>query len=126
MKLNHAQSHGDLQGDQALLHYAAMTGCTDLVEAVLSRVTDINAADRRDGTALCAASLQGHYESAKLLLSKGVAVNVKAGIWDTALNAAIFKGRLDIVKLLLSYGAHVNDLGWNSTPLLLDFGTEPS
>ncbi|KAF1977160.1 hypothetical protein BU23DRAFT_377125, partial [Bimuria novae-zelandiae CBS 107.79] len=97
-----------ITGEINFLRYTATTGCTDLIDVVLDRVVDIDAAEWLNGTALSVATFQEHHQSVELLLRRGADVNSKAGIWGTALHVALFRGQSHIAKLLISYGADVN------------------
>ncbi|KAI0263804.1 ankyrin repeat-containing domain protein, partial [Gloeopeniophorella convolvens] len=75
------------------------------------------------GTALCAASLHGHVDIARLLLDNGASVtvqwllhhgadaNARIGEHMDPLEAASSPGHLDVVRLLLAHGANVSGQG---------------
>lgn len=68
---------------------------------------DVNVVVGRLGTALQAASFEGHQETVQLLLDHGANVNAGGGTWGTALQAASVKGHLEIVQLLLDHGSDI-------------------
>jgi hypothetical protein len=55
----------------APLYYALLSGLTQIVQLMLSKVTDVNGQGGRYGNALQAASFEGHDKIVELLLSKG-------------------------------------------------------
>jgi ankyrin repeat domain-containing protein 50 len=99
------------------VYYASMLG----LELVLDKLTgkeDFNLAKRlvnaqggQYGTALQAASSQGHESIVQKLLDNGAEVNAQGGDYGTALQAASYKGHESIVQKLLDNGAEVNAQG---------------
>ncbi|VUC23020.1 unnamed protein product [Clonostachys rosea] len=89
--------------------------------------TYINAQNGRDGTALQAASKQGHEAVVRILLGEGANVNTVnpqdpdysrairtravygPGIYATALEAASAEGHEEVVRLLLDHGAKIDN-----------------
>jgi ankyrin repeat protein len=68
----------------------------------------VNAQGGDYGSALHAASAEGHKQIVKLLLEKGADVNVQGGHYGSALQAASVRDHEEVVKLLLEKGADVN------------------
>ena len=71
----------------------------------------INAQVGDYGSALQAASDQGHEKVVQLLLDRGADVNAQGGYYGTALQAASRYGHEKVVQLLLDRGADVNAQG---------------
>ncbi|CAN8101516.1 unnamed protein product [Discula destructiva] len=90
-------------------------GSTDLVDLLLSRGADINAAPSPCGglTALQAACFEGHAGMVRHLLARGANVNAAAARQGgvTALQGACRVGERDIADMLLAAGAEVNARG---------------
>lgn len=101
------------------LYYSSFGGMVITVKYLLSQGADVNAPGGRYGTALQAASGEGHERLVELLLSNGADVNAIDGGLSTALQVASRGGHERVVKLLLSNGADVNSPGVNDTPLLV-------
>jgi len=94
------------------LYYASQSGLTEIVSLLIVEAgADVNAQDGQYGTALQAASFEGHDKTVELLLSKGADVNAQGGELGTALQAASYGGYGKTVELLLSKGAEVNAQG---------------
>ncbi|KAH8204346.1 hypothetical protein TruAng_001509 [Truncatella angustata] len=119
-----ASRGNDWPGNQTLtpLYYASLLGLTSVVITVLSQESvaaesalltqktpkTLNAQGGHYGTALQAASRNGHKEIVELLLEKGAEINIQSGQFETALQAASYIGHKEIVELLLEKGAEVN------------------
>ncbi|KAK2794856.1 hypothetical protein FQN50_009841 [Emmonsiellopsis sp. PD_5] len=86
------------------LRCAAMAGCVSLVEQLLERGVDVNAANySEDVTPLMCAAARGHTEVAALLLKQAdIKVNHLSRFQRTALGYAAADGNEEIVDLLLS------------------------
>jgi hypothetical protein len=69
---------------------------------------DVNAQVGRYGTALYAASIQGHEKVVELLLSNRADVGAQGGLYGTALYVASLEGHGGVIELLLNKGADVN------------------
>ncbi|KAK3351860.1 hypothetical protein B0H65DRAFT_137399 [Neurospora tetraspora] len=94
------------------LALASYLGLRLVVEDILAKEKiDVNAQGGEYGTALQAASFQGHKEIVEMLLDKGADVNVQGGDYGTALQAASREGYKEIVEMLLDKGADVNTQG---------------
>lgn len=88
-------------GDGAL-HFAAKNGHHDVVEVLLEKDADLNAALNKDGTtALHEAAYGGHEAVVRLLLEKGADPNAKDNYGQTALHHAAYRGHEAVVRLLL-------------------------
>ncbi|KAJ7107888.1 ankyrin repeat-containing domain protein [Mycena epipterygia] len=96
------------------LSYAALVGAysghLQLVQLLLDHDADVNLVQGYFGTALHAASLQGHEAIVKLLLVHAD-VNIAGGEYKTALQAASSHGHEAVVRLLIQHGAVVNIVG---------------
>lgn len=90
------------------LYYSCLFGLTEPAEHLLQDGIDINSSGGRHGSALIAASWEGHENIVKLLLEKGADVNAQGGQYGIALQSACFWGYQSIVILLLEKGADVN------------------
>jgi ankyrin repeat protein len=100
-----------LKEDISPLYYAALTGLYESVRILLEQGVDINSKGRRGGTALQAASAQGHAQIVQLLIDQGADINAQEGYYGSALQAASSKGRIEIVQLLIHRGADINAQG---------------
>jgi ankyrin repeat protein len=74
-----------------------------VVKILLDSGAEVNTNTGFYGTALRAASEQGHERVVKLLLEAGSDVNCGGALW-----AAARRGKTQVVKLLLEFGADVN------------------
>ena len=102
-----AQSEGqdvaqmrDDQGGTALM-FAAETGQTNIVNALIARGADVNAQNDRGYTALMLAVQKNHLDAAKALIAAGADVNAKDKDGKTALDVA----KTDEIKELLKAAA---------------------
>lgn len=100
------------------LYYASLLGLEVIVVRLVEKGADVNAQGGYYGTALNAASHQGHLAIAQLLLEHGADVNAQGQCTGTALHAASGEGHEKIVQLLLERGACIDmkDSEWK-TPL---------
>ncbi|KAK6358090.1 hypothetical protein TWF730_007445 [Orbilia blumenaviensis] len=71
------------------LYYASFGGFLDAAQDLLMRKADPNAKGGRYGTALQAASAQGHDHIVQLLVRNGAYVNSEGGIYGSAFHAAL-------------------------------------
>jgi ankyrin repeat protein len=102
---------------------AANDGNVALVNELLEKDADVNAANKDGMTALMFASGRGHTETAKLLIEKGADVNAADKNGMTALMVASVNGRTEMAKLLIEKGADVNVTGKDGrTTLMLASG----
>jgi len=101
------------------LYYAALCGFHELVERLILKYPQYaNAWGGILGTALHAASYQGHLQVVRLLLLYGAGVDVRGYSNRTPLNDASGSGHRDVVQCLLDHGADVNSQDGNDrTPL---------
>lgn len=91
------------------LYYASLVGLSETVRCLLQDVgVGIDARGGGAGTALQAASAEGHKSIVELLIDKGANVNAQGNLYSNALQAASIKGHESIVELLLEKGADVN------------------
>ncbi|CAH0050945.1 unnamed protein product [Clonostachys solani] len=106
--------------DAGRLYYASRLGLIDVCRELMRQEdmahsyedSNVNSTAGYYGTALQAASVQGHTEIVQLLLENGADVNIKAGYFGTALQAASTQGNVEIARLLLSVDKYIN----NTTP----------
>lgn len=91
------------------LHHAALGGCTEIVEALLTAGADVSARSEGNETALHIAALKGHNEICHLLLRYSADVHVRANAVGAPLHCAVFQGDVDVCKTLLKRGASLND-----------------
>ncbi|MCJ1270730.1 hypothetical protein MMC22_010627 [Lobaria immixta] len=95
----------------AVLYLASYADYKTLVLLSLRNGANINAEGEFYGTALQAASANGHGEIARLLVENGAIVNAEGGYYGTALRVASANGDGEIARLLLENGANVNAEG---------------
>ncbi|RJE17696.1 ankyrin repeat-containing protein, partial [Aspergillus sclerotialis] len=94
------------------LHLAAFNGHTRIARRLIAEDREsIDKIDSSGFSALMWASLNRHYEVAKLLLERGAKVNSEGGQFGNALQAASDGGHDRIVQMLLERGADVNAQG---------------
>ena len=87
------------------LHFAARDGEKEMVEFLLARGTDVNAAAENGWTALHFAAAQGHTFVAQLLLSKKANLAATTADGHTPLDLAVFHSQLSVAELLRRHGA---------------------
>jgi hypothetical protein len=99
--------------DTGLLLYAvSLHGYYELVQIILlEKGANVNAQGGYYGSALQAASAQGHEAVVALLLENGADANMQGGWYGNALCAASVRGHEAVVALLLEKGAEVNARG---------------
>jgi ankyrin repeat protein len=97
-----------LKSKSILMIGAAKKGNVKLIEELLEKGANVNAANMNGWTALMMASKNGHTEAVKLLLEKGAKVNAVEKDGRRALLFASKSGHIEVVKLLLEKGAKVN------------------
>jgi ankyrin repeat protein len=97
--VNEKDSYGNIA-----LHFAALNGHTDIVNALLAKEgIKINEKNSIGSTALREAAGNGHTDVVNALLAKeGIKINEKDDYGDTALHEAAANGRTDIVNALLA------------------------
>jgi ankyrin repeat protein len=98
------------------LHYAALEGRTDDIQALIDSGADINLPDKDGRTPLHFAAQQYQVRSAELLCKAGADIQARDKFGNTALWRATFdsRGREDLIRLLLASGANpdaANDSG---------------
>ena len=94
------------------LGWAAANGHREVVQLLLEKGANIEAAQSAGATSLYAAAGAGHLEVVKMLLDKGANIEAAqsagaraAGV--TSLYVAAWAGHLEVVKLLLEKGANI-------------------
>jgi ankyrin repeat protein len=103
--------------DQAALWWAASQGMTALVEALLARGAEVDAADRWHSTPLICAATSGHVEVMKRLLDAGADPIARISDGRTALNLSVRSGKPEPLALLLDAGADLDSPQPIFTPL---------
>jgi ankyrin repeat protein len=96
-----------LTGPDALV-YAASSGDTDSMKAIIDRGVDVNLKDANGRTALTYAAEKGHNGIIELLKAASADLNVVDEDGRTALIYASMNGHGETVKALLDAGADVN------------------
>ncbi|KAJ7111250.1 ankyrin repeat-containing domain protein [Mycena epipterygia] len=81
------------------------------VQFLLEEGADVNASEEEHGSALQAASSQGHMEIVQFLVEKGADVNAAGEFSTSALQAASKGGNMEVVQFLIEKGADVNAAG---------------
>ena len=99
------------------LHWASIKGHTEVVNVLLEKGADVDAAAMGQ-TALHYASVWGHPPVIRLLLDAGADIEAKAGRGETALWKASYHWGIDAVRLLLEKGADVDVKGWKGKTAL--------
>lgn len=105
------------RGNSAMnyLEDAAMSGMTDVVDALIRNGTDL---DTYGGSALYWAVLRGHTGTAGRLLDAGVGANAAVPHSDESLiSFAAASGNVALVGLLIANGADIGQPGDRSSPL---------
>jgi ankyrin repeat protein len=101
--MNPATEYGE-----TALHLACAQGRTDLVQTLLSKGVDVNAANYNNQTPLHIAAEHGHLQIVELLVPRVADVNVADIAGKTALQLATEFGHTEIVTYLLDHGANLN------------------
>jgi ankyrin repeat protein len=82
---------------------------TAILSLLIANKVDVNATNRRQGTALILASYHGLFDCVQMLLRvQGIDVEAMDDDGDTALSCATARGHAHIVTLLIEHGANVN------------------
>lgn len=104
-----------------LLHLACINGHERVVELLLAKSIEINAADEFGNTALLYASSQGSQSIVRRLLEHGAEPNTSGGPKNTtSVHTACQLGYLDVLDALNQYGAKLDALDAdNSTGLMM-------
>lgn len=110
----------DTRGQGDILHIACRHGHTEMVQALLEQVIDVDLLDPDRVTPIYYAVDSGYEHIVRLLLGKFAVTNVSESVepGKTILYTAAKKGYLEIVKLTLEHGVNVNEVGeFEYTPL---------
>ncbi|GLA47313.1 hypothetical protein AnigIFM63604_001510 [Aspergillus niger] len=102
---------GLLENSTLALQIAAFWGHSPAVRCLLAHGVDINAVQRKTGTALQAALEGEQYLVAELLLSKGADIDGHWMEFGSCLQVFSKRGNLEAVEFLLDQGADINDAG---------------
>ena len=89
------------------MYYASLLGLLNAMHNLKQRGVDPNASGGRYGSALQAATVNGHREAVKFLLSLGVDINRRGGEFGSAIVVAAARGWVDILQILLHEGASI-------------------
>ena len=92
------------------LYYAASTGLSQVVEKIMPQIIDVNAQGGEYGSALQAASANGHEKMVRILVDAGADVNAQ-GEYSNALQVATARGYEKVVQILINVGVNVNAQG---------------
>jgi uncharacterized protein len=94
----------DGNGQSALL-WAASKGTKGVVEVLLAKGADPNAANAYQRTPLVSAAEAGHTRVCEILLKHGADADAATSVGSTALMCAALNGHGPVVQLLLKWGA---------------------
>lgn len=94
---------------QAVTEYISGEPAHSLIQFLVDKGADVNAAGGRYGTALQAAARHGQEDIVSLLLEKGADPNIVGGFYRTPLQAAYFHGYYTVIWKLYDHGAR-NDI----------------
>ena len=111
--LNAALKPESAMEGKTALHWAALSGYSELVDILIRAGAEVDPKDDMDDTPLHEAAYRGHLDSAKLLLPAGASVNSRSEHGYTPLMwcvAGMSSGKIDgehaeVIKLLLQHGA---------------------
>ena len=107
LKHNVSSSRTDVYG-RVPLHYAAMHGRLDMMEALLiADPSTIDLIDHDNFTPLIHAIIHGHYECVAMLLTRGARVDPCKENDHVPLNLACERGSIGVVELLLRHGCKI-------------------
>jgi ankyrin repeat protein/Mg2+ and Co2+ transporter CorA len=101
------QPKGQGNGLRILLQVCAEIGNERLVETVLNRGADIDAANESSLPALLYAVQGGHVDTVRLLLSRGANINGTDSGKRNAVMHAASSGEAEVLKMLLDQGADI-------------------
>jgi ankyrin repeat protein len=87
-------------GEITPLHFAARDGETEMVEFLLARGVDVNAATDHGWTPLHFAAAQGHTFVTQLLLDKKANATAKTDEGHTPLDLAVLRSQATVAELL--------------------------
>lgn len=90
-----------LDDNKTLLHYAAASGNTEILDFLLKAGLDINAQDKEGWTPLMTAVIQSKKDAVKFLCSNGADLELKNLIGDTAIQYSEFEEFEEIHQILL-------------------------
>ncbi|KAL3260786.1 hypothetical protein ABHI18_004275 [Aspergillus niger] len=111
-RINSSKAYSGLLKNSTLaLQIAAFWGHSPAVKCLLAHGVDINAVQRKTGTAFQAALEGEQYLVAELLLSKGADIDRHWMEFGSCLQVFSERGNLEAVEFLLDQGADINDAG---------------
>ena len=94
------------------LHYSAIKGQNNLVEALLSWGADVDQQDYFGSTPLHAACQEGHLLCVFTLLKAGASITLSNDHGSLPIHIAAQKNRVEIVRTLLEHGCSPDTVGW--------------
>ena len=112
----------DTSGD-IWLHYAARNDCcTEVLQTVISHGVDVNAANKKNVTALMIACHKGNTDAIDILLKAGADPNMTHCLGATCSHHAVCEGcSQNVLETIASHGADVNATHKNSITALMSF-----
>ena len=94
------------------LHYSAIKGQNNLVEALLSWGAEVNQQDYFGSTPLHAACQEGHLLCVFTLLKAGASITLPDDQGSLPIHLAAGSNRVEIVRTLLEHGCSPDTVGW--------------
>ena len=91
-----------------LLSFATQKGLTEIVDLILTDVSEIRRIDEVGSTLIHDAISYNRYKTASLLIEKTTDINARNKFGETPLIYASKKNQIDIMKLILKYKPDVN------------------
>lgn len=97
------------------IHVASIFGLTEMVDLLIEKGSDVNAADLQGMTPLHLVAQKGHQKLIMLLLHHNSSINQPDKKRNTALHLASANGHIDCVKALIYIGLNYKQLNLNAT-----------
>ena len=110
-----------VDGDTCLHYAVRYDGYTDVLQAMISNGTDVNAANKKNVTPLMQACVKGNKDATNVLLNAGADPSIANVDVDTCLNYAARKECCtEVLQAIISHGGDVNATNKkNQMPLML-------